>query len=147
MKAILTWGIGYGKSRELAETNAQLNARLDKIKIKKLLALETPKCEVIEDKKVLEKLKGEFPGIVLQNCQKGEVAASLVLGITEGKILIGHGKAGGLVKAERQAEFEVKKAIREQKLELEGLDYHISARAQPKKNEHSCAIVALIIVG
>ncbi|MBI2041206.1 MAG: hypothetical protein HYT16_03845 [DPANN group archaeon] len=36
MKSILTYGIGYGKSREMAEINAQLDARVDKIKIKKL---------------------------------------------------------------------------------------------------------------
>ncbi len=146
MKAYLTWGIGYGKSRELAEINAQADANLDKIKIGKLTKLEIPKCEVVENKKALLELKGSFFGIVLQNCKKGEVAASLVLGLTEEKIIIGHGKAGGLVKAEREAEFEVKKAIQEQKLALDGIDYHIAADAPAKKDTFGCAIVALILV-
>ena len=146
MKAYLTWGIGFGKSRELAEINAQADANLDKIKIGKLTKLEIPKCEIVEDKKQLARLKGNFSGIVLQNCKKGEVAASLVLGLAENKIIIGHGKAGGLVKAEREAEFEVKKAIREQKLILDGIDYHIAADAPAKKDTYGCAIVALILV-
>jgi len=146
MKAYLTWGIGYGKSRELAEINSQRDANLDKIKIGKLTKLEIPKCEVVENKKVLTELKGSFFGIVLQNCKKGEVAASLVLNVTDEKIIIGHGKAGGLVKAEREAEFEVKKAVTEQNLNPEGIDYRISADAPAKKDTFGCAIVALILV-
>ena len=56
MKALITYGIGYGKSRELAEANAQLDARVDKIKIKKLDKLEIPRCDLIESKKELAKL-------------------------------------------------------------------------------------------
>ena len=145
MKAYLTYGVGHG-SKVIAMQNAQADANINKIKINKLPKLEIPKCEVIEDKTELARLKGEFPGIVLQNCQKGEVAASLVLGVTESKIIIGHGKAGGLVKAERIAEFEVRQAIREQQLELDGIDYHIAADATSMKNQFSCAIVALVFV-
>ncbi len=146
VKSYLTWGIGYGKSRELAEINAQADANLDKIKIGKLTRLEIPKCEVVENKKALRELKGSFFGIVLQNCKKGEVAASLVLSVMGEKIIIGHGKAGGLVKAEREAEFEVKKAAKEQNLTSDGIDYHIAADAPAKKDTFGCAIVALILV-
>ena len=144
MKAYLTWGVGYG-SKVLAMKNAQAAAGVDKIKIKKLESLQIPKCEVIEDKLALKKLKGEFSGIVLQNAQKGEVAAALLLEVTEDKIVIGHGKAGGLVKAERMAEAEIKKTLKEQNLKSEGINYHIAADAQPKKGEYSCAIVALVL--
>jgi len=143
MKAYLTWGVGFGKGKILAQTNAQLDASLDKIKIKKLEKLEIPKCEIIKNKKELAKLRGDFSGIVLQNCAKGEVAASLVLGLAEDKIIIGHGKAGSLAKAERIAEYEVKKAINEQS---SGLDYHIASVAPSKKGEYGCAIVALVLV-
>ena len=60
MKAILTYGTGYGKSREMAEINAQLDARVDKIKIRKLDNLEIERCDLSENKKELSKLKGEF---------------------------------------------------------------------------------------
>ena len=146
MKAILTWGVGYGKSRELAEANAQLDANISKIKINKLPKLEIPKCEILENKHLLTKLKGNHSGIVLQNCKKGEVAVSLVLSVMTDKILIGHGKAGGLAKAEREAEFEIKKAIQAQELSPEGIDYHIAADATAKKDTFGCAIVALILV-
>ena len=102
MKSILTYGIGYGKSRELAEINAQLDARVDKIKIKKLDKLEIPRGDLVESKKELEKLKGEFSGIVLQNCAKSDVFSCLAFGITEDKIFIGKGKAAGN-KAEKEA--------------------------------------------
>ncbi|MEM2874107.1 MAG: hypothetical protein QW063_01485 [Candidatus Nanoarchaeia archaeon] len=145
MKAYLTWGVGYGKSRELAEANAQADANLDKIKINKLKKLEIPRCKIIEDKKQLTKLKGNFFGIVLQNCQKGEVAAALVLGITADKIVIGHGKAGGAIKAERIANIEMRKVIEKQELKFEGINYHIVADAPAKKDIYSCAIVALVL--
>jgi pyruvoyl-dependent arginine decarboxylase (PvlArgDC) len=35
-KAYLTWGIGYGKSKTIAETNAQRDANISKIKIKQI---------------------------------------------------------------------------------------------------------------
>jgi len=145
MKAYLTWGVGYG-TKVIAMQNAQAAANIGNIKIKKLEKLEIPKCEVIESKKELGKLKGEHSGIVLQNCAKGEVAAALALAVADGKILIGHGKAGGLVKAERLADADMNKSMRDQKLTSEGINYHIAADAQPVKNQFSCAIVALVLV-
>ena len=141
MKALITYGIGYGKSRELAEANAQLDARVDKIKIKKLEKLEITRCDLIESKKELEKLKGEFPGIILQNCAKSDVISVLAFGITEDKIFIGKGKAAGK-KAEEQATYEAKKAAGDS---LESLQ-HIAARADYQKDRYGCAIVALIVV-
>jgi hypothetical protein len=145
MKAYLTWGIGYG-SKVIAIKNARASAGIDKIKIKKLEKLEIEKCEIVEDKRFLQELKGEFAGIVLQNCKKGEVAAALVLSVTKDKIVIGHGKAGGAIKAERIANFEVKKIIEKQKLISKGIDYHLVASAPPVKNKYSCAIAALVLV-
>ena len=141
MKAILTYGIGYGKSRELAEANAQLDARVDKIKIRKLESLEIPRCALTENKKELAKLKGEFHGIILQNCAKSDVISVLAFGITEDKIFIGKGKAAGK-KAEEQATYEAKRAAGDT---LESLQ-HIAARADYQKDRYGCAIVALILV-
>ncbi len=141
MKAILTYGIGYGKSRELAEANAQLDANIDKIKIKKLEKLEIEKCDFITNKKELKKLKGDFKGIVLQNCAKSDVISVLAFGLTEDKIFIGKGKAAGN-KAEEQATYEAKKAAGDS---LESLQ-HIAARADYQKDRYGCAIVALILV-
>ncbi len=144
MRAYLTWGIGYGK-KVIAQKNAQMDANIDKIKIKKLPKLEIPVCEIVSNKRALKHLRGEFAGIVLQNCAKGEVAASLILGVTKGKIVIGHGKAGGLVKAEKFAEAEVNKVIREQNLKLEATYFRMSARAPSQKDKFGCTIVALIL--
>jgi len=141
MKSILTYGIGYGKSREMAEINAQLDARVDKIKIKKLEKLEIPRCELIESKKELEKLKGDFSGIVLQNCAKSDVFSCLAFGITDDRVFIGKGKAAGK-KAEAQAIYEAKKAAGDK---LESLQ-QILAEAPYKKDMYGCAIVALILV-
>ncbi len=141
MKALITYGIGYGKSRELAEANAQLDAGIDKIKIKRLDKLEIDRCDLIADKKEFKKLKGDFKGIVLQNCAKSDVISVLAFGITEDKIFIGKGKAAGK-KAEEQATYEAKKAAGEK---LESLQ-HISAKADYQKDKYGCAIVALILV-
>ena len=140
MKSILTYGIGYGKSREMAEINAQLDARVDKIKIKKLDKLEIPRGELVESKKELEKLKGDFSGIVLQNCAKSDVFSCLAFGITEDKVFIGKGKAAGK-KAEEQATYEAKKAAGDK---LESLQ-QILAEAPYKKDQYGCAIVALVL--
>ena|SRR3989344_3635456 len=141
MKSILTWGIGYGKSRELAEANAQLDARVDKIKIRKLDKLEIERCNLVENKKDLAKLNGELPGIILQNCAKSDVISVLAFGITEDKIFIGKGKAAGK-KAEEQATHEAKKAAGDS---LESLQ-HIAAKAEYKKDIYGCAIVALVVI-
>ena len=141
MKTFITYGIGYGKSREMAEINAQLDARVDKIKIKKLEKLEIPRCELVESKKELEKLKGDFSGIVLQNCAKSDVFSCLAFGVTEDKVFIGKGKAAGK-KAEEQAIYEAKKAAGDK---LESLQ-QILAEAPYKKDQYGCAIVALILV-
>ena len=141
MKSYLTYGIGYGKSREMAEINAQLDARVDKIKIRKLDKLEVPRCDLVENKRELEKLKGEFSGIILQNCAKSDVFSCLSFGITEDKIFIGKGKAFGK-KAEEQATYEAKRAAGDK---LESLQ-QILAGAPYKKDQYGCAIVALIIV-
>src|SRR3989344_6035703 len=140
MKSIITYGIGYGKSREMAEINAQLDARVDKIKIKKLEKLEIPRCELVESKKELEKLKGDFSGIVLQNCAKSDVFSCLAFGITEDKDNIGNCKEPGK-KAEEQATYEAKKAAGDK---LESLQ-QILAEAPYKKDQYGCAIVALIL--
>ena len=145
MKAYLTWGVGYG-SKVIAMKNAQTSAGIDKIKINKLPKLEIERCKIIENKKALSKIKGEHEGIVLQNCSKGQVAASLVLGLTEKQIIIGHGKAGGLIKAERIAEGKVKKIIKDKNLKIEGINYHIGAAIGPPKKTYGCAIVALVLV-
>jgi len=140
MKTFITYGIGYGKSREMAEINAQLDARIDKIKIKKLEKLEIPRGELVESKKELEKLKGDFSGIVLQNCAKSDVFSCLAFGITEDKVFIGKGKAAGK-KAEEQATYEAKKAAGDK---LESLQ-QILAEAPYKKDQYGCAIVALVL--
>jgi len=141
MKSIITWGIGYGKTREMAEINAQLDARVDKIRIKKLERLEIPRCDLTENKKELEKLKGVFSGIVLQNCAKSDVFSCLAFGITEDKIFIGKGKAAGK-KAEEQATYEARKAAGDK---MESLQ-QILAEAPYKKDMYGCAIVALVLV-
>jgi hypothetical protein len=146
MRAYLTWGTGSSKSKVLAMRNAAASAGIDKIKIKKLDKLEIPVTTVTENKKVLAKLKGEFSGIVLQNCAKGEVASALVLEVTGDKIVIGHGKAGGAIKAERLAKAEVKSAVQKENLKSEGINYHIVADALSSKGEYSCAIVALVLI-
>lgn len=146
MKAYLTWGVGQSKSKVLAMQNAQASASINKIKINKLDKLEIEKCDVIESKKELAKLRGEHFGIVLQNCAKGEVASALVVEVTEDKLVIGHGKAGGAIKAERLAQAEVKNTIQKEKLKTEGINYHIVANAQSAKDQYSCAIVALVLV-
>ncbi|MGC8885012.1 MAG: hypothetical protein ACP5IJ_00150 [Candidatus Nanoarchaeia archaeon] len=143
MKIYLTWGVGYGKSKALAQTNAQLHAVLDKIKITKLEKLEVQASEVLEDKTELSKLKGSFPGIVLQNCAKGEVAAALFLCKVGDKIFIGHGKAGSLAKAYKKANYEVLQAAKDKNVELR---WSIGAHAPPKKDTYGCAIVALVLV-
>ncbi|MEM4714113.1 MAG: hypothetical protein QXQ79_01040 [Candidatus Nanoarchaeia archaeon] len=145
MQAYLTWGIGFGKHKELAQINAQLDARLDKIKVEKLEKLEIPLCNVYENKKELENLKGNYKGIVLQNCAKGEVASALVLCFCENKIIIGHGKAGGAIKAENIAKFKAFKLLTDQKLK-ENMEQRIiiTAHAPPQKDTYGCAIVALI---
>ena len=140
MKTFITYGIGYGKSREMAEINAQLDARIDKIKIKKLEKLEISRGELVESKKELEKLKGDFSGIVLQNCAKSDVFSCLAFGITEDKVFIGKGKAAGK-KAEEQATYEAKKAAGDK---LESLQ-QILAEAPYKKDQYGCAIVALVL--
>lgn len=141
MKSYLTYGIGYGKSREMAEINAQLDARVDKIKIRKLDKLEVPRCDLVENKRELEKLKGEFSGIILQNCAKSDVFSCLSFGITEDKIFIGKGKAAGK-KAEEQATYEAKRAAGDK---LESLQ-QILAAAPYKKDQYGCAIVAFILI-
>ncbi|MEM4247683.1 MAG: hypothetical protein QXH80_00260 [Candidatus Nanoarchaeia archaeon] len=141
MKAYLTWGIGYGKSRELAQINAQFDASLDRIKVAKLEKLEIPAGKIIEDKKELAKLKGNFKGIVLQNCAKSDVYSCLAFGITEDKIFVGKGKAAGN-KAEKQAMFEATKAAGD-KLES---TRQIMAFAPYRKDQYGCAIVALVLV-
>jgi pyruvoyl-dependent arginine decarboxylase (PvlArgDC) len=146
MKAYLTWGVGYSKSKVLAIENAKSAAGISKIKVSKLPNLEMPKCEVSESKRELSKLKGEHSGIVLQNCAKGEVAASLVLGVTEKKIAIGHGKAGGPIKAERLAVAEMESSMKGQNLKSEGINYHIAADIKAPKDNYGCAIVALVLV-
>jgi hypothetical protein len=142
MDAYLTYGIGYGKSRELAEINAQSDANLGKIKVRKLDELKIQRVKIVENKKELAKLSGEFKGIVLQNCAKSNVYSCLAFGITEDKIFIGKGKAAGN-KAEKQAIFEAKKMAGD---ELESLQ-QILAFAPYKKDEYGCAIVALVLVG
>lgn len=141
MKAFITWGIGYGKGRVLAEANAQLDASIDKVKIAKLEKLEIPRCEIIENKKELSNLKGDFAGIVLQNCAKSDVFSALAFGITEDTIFIGKGKAAG-GKAEKEAIFEAKKAAGDK---LESLQ-QIVAKTPYKKDMYGCAIVALVFV-
>lgn len=141
MKAYITYGTGYGKGRVLAEANAQLDACINKIKITKLDSLTIPKCEIVENKKELLKLTGEFSGIVLQNCAKSDVFSALVFGITEDTICIGKGKAAG-GKAEKGAVFEAKKAAGN---DLESLQ-QIVAHAPYRKDMYGCAIVALVLI-
>ena len=141
MKAYITWGTGYGKGRVLAEANAQLDAGIDKIRILKLDKLEILRCEIVENKKELSKLKGDFTGIILQNCAKSDVFSALAFGITEDKIFIGKGKAAG-GKAEKEAIFEAKKAAGDK---LESLQ-QIVANAPYKKDQYGCAIVALVFL-
>jgi hypothetical protein len=141
MKAHITYGVGYGKSRELAQVNAQFDANLGKIKVAKLEKLEIPLYSIIEDKTELSKLKGDFKGIVLQNCAKSDVYSCLAFGITEDKIFIGKGKAAGN-KAEKQAISEAKKAAGHA---LESLR-QIMAYAPYKKDQYGCAIVALVLI-
>lgn len=146
MKAYITWGIGYGKGRVLAEANAQLDANLDKIKVKKMDKLEILRCDIVENKKVLGKLKGEYKGIVLQNCAKSEVSAVLAFALAGDSIFIGKGKSVSLPKAEKMAIYEARKAAEDKKLEIESVQ-HIAAYAQYKKDQYICAIVALVLVG
>lgn len=141
MKAYMTWGIGYGKTREMAEINAQRDANLEKIRISKLDKLEIPRCEIVENKKELSNLKGDFSGIVLQNCAKSDVYSCLAFGLTEDKIFIGKGKAAGK-KAEEQAIYEAKKAAG---ADLESIQ-QVMAFAPYKKDFYGCAIVTLVIV-
>ncbi|MFH0869068.1 MAG: pyruvoyl-dependent arginine decarboxylase [archaeon] len=141
MKAYITYGIGYGRGRVLAEANAQMDAGINKVKIVHLESLTIPRCEIVENKKELLKLTGEFTGIVLQNCAKSDVFSALAFGITEDAICIGKGKAAG-GKAEKEAIFEAKKAAGN---DLESLQ-QIVAHAPYRKDEYCCAIVALVLV-
>jgi len=142
MKGYLTWGIGYGKSKELAQINAQLAANLDKIKVLKLESLKLGNCEVIEGKERLKELKGSFRGIVLQNCTKGEAAVALVLGALDGQLFIGHGKAGSAAKAEKKAQYNLKLLTSGKEPEQ---DWRVVAHAPPIKNNYACAIVAFVV--
>jgi len=146
MKAYLTWGTGASKSKVLAMRNAAAAAGISKIKIRRLDKLEIPLTDISENKAELGKLKGEHSGIVLQNCSKGEVASALVVEVTENKLVIGHGKAGGAIKAERLAQAEVKNAIQKVNLKSEGINYHIVADIKAPKDQFGCAIVALVLV-
>ena len=143
MKAYMTWGIGYGKTREMAEINAQRDANLEKIRVSKLDKLEIPRYEIVDDRKFLMKLKGEFPGIVLQNCAKSEVASELIFAITEDKMFIGKGKSTSPLKARKLAHHEAEKAAGGEGIEsFDG----IAAIAPYRKDFYGCAIVALVIV-
>lgn len=137
----MTWGTGYGKSREMAEINAQRDANLEKIRVGKMEKLAVDRIEIIEDKKALAKLTGDFTGIVLQNCAKSDVYSCLAFGLTEDKIFIGKGKAAGK-KAEEQAIYEAKKAAG---ADLESVQ-QIMAFAPYKKEQYGCAIVALVLI-
>lgn len=141
MKAYITYGIGYGKGRVLAEANAQFNAGINKIKIAKLDKLEIPRCEIIENKKEISNLRGDFKGIVLQNCAKSAVFSALAFGITADEIFIGKGKAAG-GKAEKEAVYEAKQAAGDR---LESLQ-QIVANTPYRKDMYGCAIVALVVV-
>ncbi len=139
----MTWGIGYGKTRDMAEINAQLDANLNKIKVRKLDSLAIPKYEVVDNREYLHKLTGEFTGIVLQNCAKSEVASELVFAITEDKMFIGKGKSVSSLKARRLAYYEAEKAAGKDNVEsYDGL----AAIAPYKKDQYGCAIVALVLV-
>lgn len=143
-KCYLTWGVGYGK-KVIAQKNAQMDANIDKIKINKLPKLEVPRCKIISDRKKLARKKGDFSGIVLQNCAKSPVVSYLSFGITEDKIIIGRSKTAGIRKAEKQATYDAKKSAEKQNLKIESVQ-HIAATAKPKKKgEYACAIVALIL--
>ena len=137
----MTWGIGYGKTRDMAEINAQRDANLEKIRVNKMDKLVVDRIEIIEDKKAIAKLSGDFTGIVLQNCAKSDVYSCLAFGLTEDKIFIGKGKAAGK-KAEEQATYEAKRGAG---ADLESIQ-QIMAFTPYKKDFYGCAIVALVIV-
>jgi len=139
----MTWGIGYGKTRDMAEINAQRDANLEKIKVSKLEKFEIPKYEIVDDRKHLSKLNGDFPGVVLQNCAKSEVVSQLIFAVTEDKIFIGRGKSVSPIKAQRLAHYEAEKAAGKESVEsFDGL----AAIAPYKKDQYGCAIVALVLV-
>lgn len=135
-KYYLTWGVGFG-SKLLAEKNALRSAKISNVKLKGLDKLELPKGTFTELKK---KLKGNYKGIILKRCVKGETAAALVFGISSNKIYIGKGKAGSLQKAIKKAENELKKLNKD----FESTQ-QLAAFAEAKKGQYSCAVVALII--
>jgi hypothetical protein len=143
MKAYITWGVGYGP-KILAQKNAQSDAHTEKIKFRRLESFEIPKCEFIESKKELYQLKGEFEGLVLNNCSKAEVAVAIGFGFVGDKILIGKGKGGTISGAEKRALAEINYMAKERNVELEGIKF--LATAAPKiKDKFGCAVVALVL--
>jgi len=135
-KYYLTWGVGYG-SKLLAEKNALRKANISKVKIRGLDKLELPRGRFEELKKELD---GEFKGILLKRCVKGETAVALSFGLTKDKIYIGKGRGGSLQKALRKAELELEKL----KVDFESKQ-QLAAHAEAQKGKFSCAVVALLI--
>ena len=143
MIAYLTWGVGYGP-KILAQKNAQSDAHTEKIKFRRLESFEIPKCEFIESKKELSNLKGEFEGLVLNNCSKADVAVAICFGFFGDKMLIGKGKGGTISGAEKRALGEINYMARERKIELDGVKF-LAAAAPKIKDKFGCAVVALVL--
>ena len=149
--AIITAGIGYGKSRLDAFDRAELDANINAVNAVKFSSFIPPKWEISFDKEILDKnMCGRCLPMAYEykSSATGLSAAAISVGVPKDKekpcIVMEHTSSNLTAKElEKETEKSVREVFRFRKWALKKT-LSKSVEILPKKNKFGCALVAVV---